>query len=138
MATTKKLNPEVDVYRTTHKRNRFDATGGEVLNPTPMQPPLGYKAQLSLTEQIRQQVRTLASMNDMEPETEDEADDFDIEDDPLLHSPWENDFVPSLKETKARVRELEEQEKLYADAEAAQALAKTIEDPRKKDVKSGD
>lgn len=132
MAEKRKSDPLVDVYRTTHKGNRFDANGGEVLNPTPMQPPLGYKAQLSLAEQIRQQVRQLAHATDMDPETEEEADDFDIEDDPMIHSPWENDFVPSLKETRARIRELEQQEKLFADAEAAQAKAVTIPDPRQK------
>lgn len=132
MADKRKPDPLVDPFRTTHKNNRFDAHGGEVLNPTPVQPPLGYKPQLSLAEQIRQQVRQLASATDMDPETEEEADDFDIDDDPMIHSPWENDFVPSLKETRARIRELEEQEKLYADAEAAQAKAKSIPDPREK------
>lgn len=119
-----------DVFRTTNKRNRFTENGEEVLNPTPMQPPLGYKPQLSLAEQIRQQVRLMHA--DMEPETEEEADDFDIEDDPIIASPWENDTIPSIKETRKRLRDLEAQEKLYADAEAAQARAKSIADPRQK------
>jgi len=103
-----------DVYKTTDKRNRFDENGHEVLNPTPMQPPLGYRPQLSLAEQIRQQVRQLKSLDDTEPETEDEADDFEIEDDPQPQSRWENDMIPSIKETRKRARELEEQLKLYA------------------------
>lgn len=135
MATKAAARNDLDVYRTTHKGNRFDANGGEVLNPTPMQPPLGYKPSLSLAEQIRQSVRQLHRELDMEPETEEEADDFDIDDDPPIVSPWENDFVPSLKETRAKLRELEAQEKLFADAEAAQARAREIPDPRAKPEK---
>lgn len=103
-----------DVFRTTDKVNRFDENGHEILNPTPMQPPLGYKPSLSLAEQIRLQVRQLKSLEDMEPETEEEADDFDIEDDPQPASRWENDMVPSIKESRARARELEAQLRRYA------------------------
>jgi len=103
-----------DVYKTTDKHNRFDENGHEILNPTPMQPPLGYKPQLSLAEQIRLQVRQLKSLDDMEPETEEEADDFEIEDDPQPVSRWENDLVPSIKESRKRIRELEAQMKRYA------------------------
>lgn len=103
-----------DVFRTTDKQNRFDENGHEILNPTPMQPPLGYKATLSLAEQIRQQVRQLKNLEDMEPETEEEADDFEIDDDPAPVSRWENDMIPSIKETRARARQLEEQMRLYA------------------------
>jgi len=110
-----------DVFKTTDKYNRFSEDNKEILNPTPMQPPLGYKPSLSLAEQIRQQVRMLKGLEDMEPETEEEADDFEIDEDPVMASRWENDMIPSIKESRARLRELEAQEKLYADAEAAQA-----------------
>jgi len=53
----KKIDPEIDVFRTTDKTNRHDENGGECLNPIPMQPPLGYKPQLSLREQIAIGVR---------------------------------------------------------------------------------
>lgn len=105
-----------DVFKTTDRKNRFDANGGEVLNPTPMQPPLNYKKQPSLLETVREQVRAAAMLQlNMEPETEEEADDFDIPDDPVdPHSRWENDMIPSIKETRARLRELEAQERLFA------------------------
>ncbi|UDN67559.1 hypothetical protein [robinz microvirus RP_44] len=103
-----------DVYRTTDKYNRFSEDNKEILNPTPMQPPLGYKAAPSLVEQIRQQVRQFKHLEDTEPETEEEADDFEIDDDPQPVSRWENDMIPSIKETRARLRTLLEQEKLYA------------------------
>lgn len=103
-----------DVYRTTDKENRHDENGREILNPTPMQPPLGYKKTLSLSEQIRQQVRAFKHMEDNEPETEEEADDFEIEDDPQPESRWENDMIPSIKESRARLRALEAEAKKYA------------------------
>lgn len=96
------------VYKTTDKHNRHNEQGQEILNPTPMQPPMGYKKTLSLAEQIRQQVRVMKGLEDMEAETEDEADDFEIEEDPAPESRWENDMVPSLKTVKERGRLLNE------------------------------
>lgn len=107
-----------DVYKTTDKTNRFDENGHEILNPTPMQPPLGYKPTLSLAEQIRLQVRQLKNLEDMEPESEEEADDFDVDDDPQPVSRWENDMIPSIKEVRIRARELE---RLVAAAPKPQA-----------------
>lgn len=111
-----------NVFKTTDRLNRFDENGQEILNPTPMQPPLGYKKQPSLAMQIREQVRAYHLQNsDMEPETEEEADDFDIPDDPVdPQSRWENDMVPSIKETRARIKALEEQERLFAVPPSAQ------------------
>lgn len=110
-----------DVYKTTDKTNRFSEEGKEILNPTPMQPPLGYKPQKSLHEQIREQIMQMNHLHDNDPETEEEADDFDIEDDPQPQSRWENDMVPSIKEARARLRALEEQERLYASPEVPPA-----------------
>lgn len=120
---------EIDPYRTTDKHNRHTADGEEVLNPTPVQPPLGYNPQPSIRDQIRQQVMALKAAENMEPETEEEADDFDIEDDPPIPSRWENDMVPSLKETRARIRALEEEEKLYARPPTVPAAPAVPEPP---------
>lgn len=109
-----------DVFKTTDKHNRFSAENKEVLNPTPMQPPLGYKPSLSLVEQIRQQIRIHKGLDDTEPETEEEADDFEIEEDAMMPSRWENDMIPSIKEARATLRALEEQERLYAAPSAPQ------------------
>lgn len=103
-----------DVYKTTDKRNRHSADNKEILNPTPIQPPLGYRPTLSLAEQIRLEIRQLKSLDDNEPETEEEADDFDIDEDPAPQSRWENDTVPSVKESRRKLRELEEMERRYA------------------------
>lgn len=110
-----------DVFKTTDKHNRFSEDNKEILNPTPVQPPLGYKPSKSLAEQIREQVRALKHLDDTEPETEEEADDFEIEEDPIPHSRWENDLIPSIKETRARARELEKQARLYAAPPAPKA-----------------
>jgi len=127
------LPKDTDVFRTTTKHNRHTEDGLEVLNPIPMQPPLGYKAAPSLSDTIRQQVIAAKRLAELEMvESEEEADDFEVDDDPIPHSPWENDLVPSIKETRARLRELEKQEKLYADAEAAQRRASEVPDPRQK------
>lgn len=115
-----------DVYKTTDKENRFDENGHEVLNPTVMAPPLGYKKQLSIAEQVRQQIRSMKALQDDEPETEEEADDFDIEDDPVMPSRWENDLIPSIKETRKRMKELEKEVKLYAKPPEAKP-AETVE-----------
>lgn len=127
----------MDPFRTTDKRNRFTEDGGEVLNPVPMQPPMNYKPAPSLADQIRQQVIAAKRLAELEvKETEEEADDFEIEDDPQPVSRWENDMIPSIKETRARLRQLEEQERQYADAEAAQKRASSIPDPRAKPDRS--
>lgn len=104
-----------DVYRTTDRENRHDINGQEHLNPTPMQPPVGYKAQPSLIETIREQVRAYHLLqNSEEVDTEEEADDFDIPDDPIdPESKWENDHIPTLKEARERLSQLEELEKSY-------------------------
>lgn len=105
-----------DVYKTTDKHNRHDEHGHEILNPTPVAPPLGYKPSLSLAEQIRLQIRQLKSLDDKEPETEEEADDFEMDEDPQPQSRWENDMVPSIRELRKRWRDLQEEERLTAIA----------------------
>lgn len=80
---------------------RHDKEGREHLDPTPMEPPLGYKKQQTLSDQIRNMIyQSKMSEIDNSPETMEEADDFDMEDDFDPHSRWENDFEPSIKELK--------------------------------------
>lgn len=119
---------DLDNFRTTNRESRFKGGRLEFLNPTPMQPPVGYKPQPSLLETIREQIRAHHLANiDMDPETEDEADDFDIPDDPIdPTSPWENDHIPSLKTVKARGAALQkqiEQEEQIAAAKTGGAQA---------------
>lgn len=88
---------------------RHNAKGEEVLDPTPMQPPLGYKRAPTLAEQIRQQVLAarLDALNEME-ETEEEADDFEVGDDFEPYSKHENEHMPSLAQLKEQAKRINE------------------------------
>lgn len=90
-------------------RTKLDEKGRELLDSKPMQPPVGYRRQPSLAEQIREQVRLAKLETQYEvAETVEEADDFDIPDDPAdPSSPWENDTIPTLKSVKERLQRLE-------------------------------
>lgn len=123
-----------DNYKTTDKYNRYGEKGRvEELNPTPMQPPLGYVAQPSLAQQIREQIQAMRRLEDNEPESEEEADDFDIPDDPPdPESRWENDNIPSLAATRkyliALEKELAAQEKGAAKPPPEPALVEAPAD----------
>lgn len=70
----------------------------EIVSDVPMAPPVGYKKQPSMIDNIRALVRSehlrqAALENDME--TFDEADDFDVGDDFDPRAPYEESFDPS-------------------------------------------
>lgn len=84
-------------------REVIDSEGREILDPTPMEPPVGYSRQPSLSEQIREMVRSEKLRQEAEAagmETFEEADDFDVGDDYDPTSPYENDFDPPIEEMK--------------------------------------
>lgn len=93
-----------------------NGNGDEVPDPTPMEPPIGWIEPPSMVELIRKMIRDNEIEKGLggEPESFEEADDFDIGDDGEdLRSGWENDFEP---------REVELiREKLEKDQKAAQA-----------------
>lgn len=111
--------PEVDLHALRHITEKgHPLYGRELLDPDPMQPPVGLKRPPSLLETVRDQIR-IAKMTalDQIQETEDDADDFDVDDsdmDPTTR--WENDYEPSLRESKRIRAQLEQQ---LAAAEAA-------------------
>lgn len=75
----------------------LNVMGHEVPDPTVIEPPLGYVAQPDLMEQMRAMVRNTLSQIAQENEFEsfEEADDFDIDDDPVDYSsPYELYFDP--------------------------------------------
>nr|QJB20745.1 MAG: hypothetical protein [Microvirus sp.] len=84
-------------------RAMLDDRGRELGDPVPMAPPVGLTRSPSLAEQIRSMVRR--EMSDAAAnhgmETFEEADDFDIDDDPLdPHTPYEAVFDPQPELTK--------------------------------------
>lgn len=85
---------------------KHDEHGFEKMDPTPMQPPLGFRRTPSLHEQIRHAVMIDRLENMKLEETEDEADDFEIGEDFEPLSPHENDHIPSIREMKKKVEEL--------------------------------
>lgn len=92
--------------------DKHDAEGGELGDPTPLEPPLGHRRSLSLAEQIGQQVRIaqLKILEDsMSPETEEEADDFEVGEDYEPLSRYENDHMPTLANLKKRAKEINDQ-----------------------------
>lgn len=75
----------------------LNVMGHEVPDPTVVEPPLGYVPQPDLMEQMRAMVRRELSAiaAQQEFETFEEADDFDIDDDPVDYtSPYEMYFDP--------------------------------------------
>lgn len=97
-------------------RLRHNAKGEEILDPKPIAPPLGYKPSLSLAEQIRRQViaAKLEALQEL-AETDEEADDFNIDDEFEPFSPHENEGMPSIRELKkeaARINEAIKQRNL--------------------------
>lgn len=86
---------------------KHDDEGLEIGDPTPMQPPLGYKKSLTLSEQIAQQVRVhqLRLMEDMQmEESEEDADDFNVGEDFEPFSKYENENMPTLANLKKQAK----------------------------------
>lgn len=94
-------------------RERFiDPDGRELVDPTPVAPPVGYERRPSMVDIIRAQVREHASRyaEDNDMETFDEADDFVIGDDYDPSSPYEENFDPVGFEPGAARKFVTEQE----------------------------
>lgn len=85
----------------------LDDLGREIPDPRPMQPPIGYKKQPSMFELIREATAREVALYaaGREPETFEEADDFDIDDDVDPHSQWENDFDPPWSEVRQAIED---------------------------------
>lgn len=95
--TEKKFIQEVPRAR----KSRLDSEGREINSGIPLEPPLGYKRTPSLAEQIRAMVQSenMAQIVAAEgAETFEESEDFDVGDDFDPHSPYENEFDPSISE----------------------------------------
>lgn len=87
-------------------KSRLDEDGKELLDGTPMAPPIGYRKQPSLSDQIRAMVRSEKLRLEVESagaESFEEADDFDVGDDYDPRSPYEEVFDPTpIEELKRR------------------------------------
>jgi len=75
--------------------SRHNERGHEILDQTPIERPVGFHRPPNLTEQIQRMVRSELSLRASQAGAEsfEEADDFDIDDDPPdPASPWELNF----------------------------------------------
>ena len=79
-----------------------DEFGRELLDSTPMAPPVGHKKQPSMVELVREMVKSehlRRAALESGHETFEEADDFDVGDeDDMPSSPHENEFDPPVSE----------------------------------------
>jgi len=130
MAKTKTSTP-YEPQTMKFAKQRHNSRGEEILDPTPMQPPLGYRRAPTLAEQIRQQVLAakIEALDELK-ETEEEADDFNIDDDFEPFSPHENDGMPSIKELKKRATEIQNQIKQRNLSKLREQLEIEIENKR--------
>lgn len=79
------------------KGRRQTLDGREIPDPTPMDPPIGYKKQPSMFEQMRELIKSeklRAAAEEAGVETFEEGDDFDVGDDFDPESPYEHNFDP--------------------------------------------
>lgn len=84
-----------EVFEQSVQSQFLDERGREKPNPVPLQPPVGYKKQPTIAEQMRMMIKQ-ASLEAAQAgaETEEEANDFDVDEEYDPTSPWEHDFDP--------------------------------------------
>lgn len=107
----------------------IDQKGREVLDPTPIAPPVGFVERESIVDRVRAMIagnnfQRLADLKEMD--TFEEADDFDVDDDPIpmRDTPYENEFDPPVRELVtegSRSLASKAAKKAKEDAEAAKA-----------------
>jgi len=84
--------------------------GQELMDPTPMQVPIGFRHPPSLHDRIRALVRSERLALELDSkgiETFDEAEDFDVGDDYDPSSPYEEQFEGDFKSQKELEKEFQ-------------------------------
>ncbi len=108
----------------------LDRYGRETPDPTPLAPPIGHNPQPSLTQQIRDMVRSERLARDLEAsgvETFEDADDFDVGDDYDPSSPYEEDFDPPVPVSELKARAAKAADDLKKAVAATKASWKPAE-----------
>lgn len=86
----------------------IDERGAEVLDDTPIAPPIGYTKTKSMMEIVRDMVISEKLAQDAANagyETFEESEDFDVDDDFDPSTPYENDFDPTIGDLRAAVED---------------------------------
>lgn len=130
MKKPKQIDLEEVIARQPSAQEQYlDARGRELPDPTPIAPPIGYRRQPSLAEQIRQMVRSEKLAQELDArgvETFEEADDFDVGDDYDPQSPYEATFEPTpIPELRRRQAEAEAADQADDAGDPAQAPGAT-------------
>lgn len=92
---------------------KLNENGHEILDPTPMAIPIGFKRPETLAEQIKRMVRSERLAQEAEAqgyETWEEADDFDVDDDFDPSSPYEQHFDTDIPLPKVTHRDKKRRE----------------------------
>lgn len=96
LMTYEEWEEEADRVMKAHPKGKLQLeNGAEVPDPTPHEPPIGYRPQPSMFEVIRDMIRQEKmrdALAEADLETPEEADDFDVGDDYDPTSPYEYDF----------------------------------------------
>lgn len=77
--------------------------GEEIMDPTPIAPPVGYKKAPTIAEQVRNLIRSERLRHEAEAqgyESFEESDDFNVGDDFDPRSPYEEVFEPTPQPTE--------------------------------------
>ena len=86
----------VEQYAKKLLEKGLNPDGSQILDPVPVAPPIGYKKTPSMVEIVRDMVRSeklAQAAREAGQETFEEADDFDVPDEPeLMRSPWDRDW----------------------------------------------
>lgn len=113
----------------------LNEAGHEVLDPTPMKPRVGHRPQPSVNDRIRAMVRSERLRQAAEEagmESFEEADDFDIPDDPIDPSTpyeevFEGDVIKDVKDqVVAKAKELEAERQPVIDTGDKQYSGDTV------------
>lgn len=100
---------DLESYIEKMKRKGYDKDGNFIADPTPIAPPIGYTKHPSMVEIVRDMVQSeklRQAALDAGLETLEEAEDFDIPDEPeILRSPYENANDPAFRELVEAGRE---------------------------------
>lgn len=130
MVTRRERLAQIEEAIAAHPKGKpLNASGQLVPDPTPMAPPVGYKKQPSMLDIIRDQVRNVGREAErLGYESFEEADDFDVSDDPEISSPYEVDVEAEIPVSILRQR-MFEQGRDAAEAAAAAKKAPGAEPP---------
>ena len=84
--------------RAVRRFDRLDPSGGEVLDPRPMEIPAGFRKPESLAETVQRLTRGAIARHAAEQgfESFEESEDFDVDDDFDPSTPYEAEFDPVL------------------------------------------